>query len=116
MGEIMIFLQCDPHFLIKKMVKFAKFAKKVGKDKTAILMHTAANDPEGQDLHAVAKKLDIQECLLLSEQRISPEQINIMYNCSDCVINLSNNEYNTYNDHKSFQYDSLSNTKQLTLF
>lgn len=71
---------------------FAKFAKKVGKDKTAILMHTAANDPEGQDLHAVAKKLGIQDCLLLSEQRISPEQINIMYNCSDCVINLSNNE------------------------
>lgn len=71
---------------------FAKFAKKVGKDKVALLMHTAANDPEGQDIHSVVKKLDIQECFMLSEQRLAPEQLNLMYNCSDVVINISNNE------------------------
>lgn len=71
---------------------FAKFAKKVGKERVALLMHTAANDPEGQDIHSVVKKLDIENCFMLSEQRIPPEQLNMMYNCADCVINISNNE------------------------
>lgn len=71
---------------------FGRFAKRVGKDRVALLMHTAANDPEGQDIHAVVKKLGLEQCLLLSEQRIPPEQINLMYNCADVVINIANNE------------------------
>lgn len=74
------------------MESFAKFAKKVGKDRTALLMHTAANDQEGQDIHAVAKKLDIGDILLLSEGRVPSEQLNLMYNCADCVINIASNE------------------------
>ena len=74
------------------MESFARFAKKVGRQRVALLMHTAANDPEGQDVHGVAKKLGIEDILLLSESRIPAEQLNLMYNCSDCVINLSNNE------------------------
>lgn len=71
---------------------FARFAKRVGRDRVALLMHTAANDPEGQDVNAVARKLGIQDLLLLSEGRVSAEQLNLMYNCADCVINISNNE------------------------
>ena len=71
---------------------FAKFAKKVGKDRVALLMHTSATDQEGQDIHSVAKRLGIEEQLLLSESRIPPEQLNLMYNCADCVINISSNE------------------------
>lgn len=74
------------------MESFAKFAKKVGRDKVALLMHTAANDQEGQDIHSVSRKLGIEDILLLSEGRVPPEQLNLMYNCSDCVINLSSNE------------------------
>jgi len=71
---------------------FARFAKKVGRNKVALLMHTSATDQEGQDIHSVAKKLGMEDLLLLSEGRIPAEQLNVMYNCSDCVINISNNE------------------------
>lgn len=74
------------------MESFAKLAKKVGRSKVALLMHTQGDDPEGQDIRANAKQLGIEDLLILSEQRVSPEQLNIMYNCSDCVINISNNE------------------------
>ncbi len=71
---------------------FSRFANRVGRDRVAILMHTAANDPEGQDIHSVVRRLGVEDLLLLSEARVPPEQLNLMYNCSDCVINISNNE------------------------
>jgi glycosyltransferase involved in cell wall biosynthesis len=71
---------------------FAKLAKKIGKDRCALLMHTAAGDPEGQDVNAVVRKLGIEGSFILSESRVSAEQLNMMYNCSDCVLNISNNE------------------------
>lgn len=71
---------------------FARFAKRVGRERTAILMHTAAGDPEGQDVNAVARCLGIQDLMILSEGRVSSEQLNVMYNCSDVVLNISNNE------------------------
>lgn len=74
------------------MESVSLLADKVGRHKVALLMHTAANDPEGQDIHAVAKKLGMEDLLMLSETRVTPEQLNIMYNASDCVINISNNE------------------------
>lgn len=74
------------------MESFAKFSRRVGREKTALLMHTAANDPEGQDVHSVARKLGIDDLLLVSESRVTPEQLNLMYNCADCVINISSNE------------------------
>lgn len=71
---------------------FARFSKRVGRNKVALLMHTAANDQEGQDLHSVVKKMGVEDLLILSENRVAPEQLNAMYNCADCVINISNNE------------------------
>lgn len=71
---------------------FARFAKKVGRERVALLMHTQGDDPEGQDVRAVVKGLGIEDLLMLSEQRIPPEQLNVMYNCADCVINIANNE------------------------
>lgn len=71
---------------------FARFAKRVGRDRCALLMHTQAADPEGQDIHAVVRKLGIEDSFILSESRVSSEQLNLMYNCADCVINISNNE------------------------
>jgi glycosyltransferase involved in cell wall biosynthesis len=74
------------------MESFAKFSKRVGRDKVALMMHTQGDDPEGQDIRANAKELGIEDILILSEQRVPPEMINMMYNCADCVINISNNE------------------------
>jgi glycosyltransferase involved in cell wall biosynthesis len=71
---------------------FARFAKRVGRDRVALLMHTQSDDQEGQDVKACAKKMGIEDILLLSESRVPPEQLNMMYNCADCVINISNNE------------------------
>lgn len=74
------------------MESFAKFSKKVGREKVALVMHTQADDPEGQDVRACAKDLGIEDIMILSESRVSAEQLNMMYNCADCVINISNNE------------------------
>ncbi len=74
------------------MESFARFANKVGRDRVALLMHTAAGDQEGQDVHALARQLKIEDLLLVSEARVPSEQLNLMYNCSDCVINISSNE------------------------
>lgn len=74
------------------MEAFARFSNKVGHDRVALLMHTAANDQEGQDIHSVSRSLGIDKNLILSEGRVPPEQLNLMYNCADCVINISNNE------------------------
>ena len=74
------------------MESFARFANKVGRKRVALLMHTAAGDQEGQDVHSVAKHLGIEDILLLSENRIPADQLNVMYNCADCVINISSNE------------------------
>lgn len=67
-------------------------AKRVGRDKVGLLMHTQANDPEGQDINAIVRKLKMEDLVGLSEQRVPPEHLNLLYNCCDCTINLSNNE------------------------
>ncbi len=71
---------------------FARFARKVGRDRVALIMHTQSDDQEGQDVKSVAKKCGVEDILLLSESRVQAEQLNMMYNCVDCVINISNNE------------------------
>lgn len=71
---------------------FARFAKRVGRDRVALLMHTQSDDQEGQDVKSVVKRCGIEDLLILSESRVSAEQLNMMYNCCDCVINISNNE------------------------
>jgi len=74
------------------MESFARFANKVGRKRVALLMHTSASDVEGQDVNALARHLGIEDLLLLSEGRVPAEQLNVMYNCADCVINISSNE------------------------
>ncbi len=74
------------------MESFAIFAEKVGRKRVALLMHTAAGDPEGQDINSVSRSLGIEDILLLSEGRVPAEQLNLMYNCADCVVNISSNE------------------------
>jgi glycosyltransferase involved in cell wall biosynthesis len=74
------------------IASFAKFAKKVGKQNTSLIMHTDPKDQEGQDVVAVAKLFDIDTCLVVSSNRIQSTELNMFYNACDCTINISNNE------------------------
>lgn len=71
---------------------FNRFANLVGRKKVGLLMHTQANDPEGQDIHALIKNLKADDIVFISESRVSPEQLNMFYNCADATINISSNE------------------------
>lgn len=71
---------------------FSKFAHQIGLDKTALFMHTAVHDPEGQDIIALGRKFDIEKNLIISEQRLDSAVINRFYNVADVVINIASNE------------------------
>lgn len=72
---------------------FKEFLDKVGHDKAQLIMHTDTTDPAGQDLKIIVKHLDLVDGQVqFSEQKISPEQMGMMYNISDCTINISDAE------------------------
>ena len=56
-------------------------------------MHTDARDPHGQDLPHLIEKLDVNKGqLLLSTNKINPEELGAMYNAADYTINISDAE------------------------
>lgn len=69
-----------------------KLADEVGKQNVALFLQTQTKDPEGQDLIAVAKKFGFDNNLIVSEARVSPEDLNMFYNCADVTLNIANNE------------------------
>ena len=69
-----------------------KFADIVGKQNVALFMQTQTKDPEGQDLIAVAKKYEFDQNLIVSESRVTPEDLNMFYNAADVTLNIANNE------------------------
>lgn len=74
------------------IASFSMFAKKVGNENVALVMHTSVKDPEGQNIVELARQFDIENSLLISEERLSTEIINKFYNACDCTINISSNE------------------------
>lgn len=71
---------------------FAKFAKIVGKENVALMMHTDIKDIEGQDIIAVARNFDIEQNMIISQVKIPPEDMNRVYNAVDCTMNISEAE------------------------
>ena len=69
-----------------------KFADKVGQQNVSLFMQTQSKDPEGQDLIAVARCFKFDSNLIMSEARVSPEDLNMYYNSADVTINIANNE------------------------
>lgn len=63
--------------------------EKEGHRNATLLMHTEPNDHEGPDLFSVASKLDVQDSVYFSRDRIDFEQMNILYNISDFCYSLS---------------------------
>jgi glycosyltransferase involved in cell wall biosynthesis len=60
--------------------------------KTALVMHTQAVDENGTDLRAVAKTLAPKCKIIFSEQKLSAQELNAMYNVADVVVNIGSNE------------------------
>jgi glycosyltransferase involved in cell wall biosynthesis len=72
---------------------FKEFLDKVGHDKAALIMHTEPHDPNGQDLNAIIKSLNLDDGqVLISTQKIPPQNLNVIYNLVDCTINISDAE------------------------
>ena len=55
-------------------------------------MHTAPRDQNGTDLIEVADKIAPGCDIKFSTDRVTQEQLNWLYNLSDCTINIAGNE------------------------
>ncbi len=72
---------------------FKEFLDEVGHDKATLVMHTDARDPHGQDLPHIIHHLNIDDGqVLLSTNKVSPEELASMYNAVDFTINISDAE------------------------
>lgn len=71
---------------------FSQFAKRVGKENVALVMHSQHADPEGQNLIEVAKRYSIEKNVLFSEARVEAAVLNSYYNAADVTINIASNE------------------------
>ena len=63
-------------------------------DKAQLIMHTEPKDPHGQDLEHIIKHLglDKKRQVMLSVNKMPPEQLCALYNIVDCTINISDAE------------------------
>jgi len=72
---------------------FKEWLDKVGHDKAVLLMHTDARDPHGQDLPHLIQHLGIEDGqILISTNKVSPEELANLYRASDFTINISDAE------------------------
>lgn len=71
------------------LATFSKFSRKVGKENVALMLHTDPKDPEGQDVFALAKKLDIESRVMISKDKLPAENMNMLYNVADCTMNIA---------------------------
>jgi len=72
---------------------FKEFLDEVGHDKATLLMHTDARDPHGQDLPHLIDHLGINTGqVLLSTQKVAPEELAVFYNVADYTINIADAE------------------------
>ena len=75
------------------MFWFNDFLDRVGRDKATLIMHTEPKDPNGQDLDAIKDRLGFDDDQFkLSTNKLSMEQLSVLYNASDCTINISDAE------------------------
>lgn len=75
------------------MFWYNDFLDKVGRDKATLIMHTEPGDPNGQDLIAIRDKLGFDEDQFkLSTNKLSIQQLSVLYNSVDCTINISDAE------------------------
>ncbi len=72
---------------------FKKFLDIVGHDKACLIMHTDVYDPNGQDLSAIIKSLNlVNGQVKFSTAKLPPDNLALIYNMADCTINVSDAE------------------------
>ena len=72
---------------------FKEWLDKVGHDKAMLLMHTDAQDPHGQDLPHIINHLGLNDGqVLLSTNKVTPEELGGLYRMADYTINISDAE------------------------
>ncbi len=72
---------------------FKEWLDQVGHDKASLLMHTDAQDPHGQDLPHIIEHLGLTDGqVMLSTNKVSPEQLADYYRACDYTINISDAE------------------------
>ena len=72
---------------------FNDFLDRVGRDKATLIMHTEPKDPNGQDLVAIKQRLNLDDDQFkLSTNKLSMQQLSVLYNAADCTINISDAE------------------------
>jgi glycosyltransferase involved in cell wall biosynthesis len=72
---------------------FKEFLDEVGHDKASLLVHTDPTDPMGTDLEANLKQLGLQDGqVMLSNLKYPADRMAMLYNVSDCTINISDAE------------------------
>ena len=72
---------------------FKEFLDEVGHDKATLVMHTDARDPHGQDLPHLIEHLGVVDGqVLLSTNKVTPEELAVLYNVADFTINISDAE------------------------
>ena len=79
------------------ILAFRHFCDMIGKEKAkkcALIMHTAVVDQNGTDLRAVKEALCDPEYVnvYFSSDRLTPEQMNLLYNVADVNVLMSSNE------------------------
>ena len=72
---------------------FKEFLDEVGHDKAALMMHTDARDPHGQDLPHIMNELGLTKGqVMLSTNKVQPDELALVYNAADFTINISDAE------------------------
>jgi len=71
---------------------FDEFLNKTGK-KASLVMHTEPKDPNGQDLIVIINELKLTNGeVLISQQKVPPQNLALFYNAADATINISDAE------------------------
>lgn len=72
---------------------FKEFVEQVGDDKVTLLLHTDPKEPVGADIEHNLEELGLNSGqVLISPMKYSEEKMALLYNMSDCTINISDSE------------------------
>ena len=82
----------QPSDVIWAFQKFREGLPEEDRDDVCLVMHTNPVDNNGTDLFALADKIAPGADIKFSTDRVNQDQLNWLYNLSDCTINISSNE------------------------
>jgi len=72
---------------------FKEFLDEVGHDKAVLIMHTDPRDQHGQDLPHIIEHLGVSDGqVIISSEKVQPEELAVLYNLADYTINISDAE------------------------